>query len=93
MSNEFKSVLLSALASAFGSGILVGFMAGPIVAAAAVICGTLLVFVGYGLHKFNEMRERKLLARMRQELLEERFQMDLADKRLRAQKERMDRAV
>lgn len=81
MSNEFKSVLLSALASAFGSGILVGFMAGPIVAMAAVICGTLLVFTGYGLHKFNERRERKLLERMRRELLEEKFQNELKARR------------
>lgn len=91
MSDEFKGVLFSALASAFGSGILVGFMAGPIVATAAVICGMLLVFMGYGLHKFNEYRERKLLARMRQELLEEKFQMDLASKRIR-EKERVGQA-
>lgn len=88
MSDEFKGVLFSAIASAFGSGILVGFMAGPIIAMAAVIGGALLVFTGYGMHKFNEFRERRLLERMRRELLEEKFQMDLAAKRLK-EKERI----
>lgn len=88
MSNEFKGVLLSALASAFGSGMIVGFMAGPIIALSAAIAGCTLVGVAYGLVKFNEWKERKLVARLRQELLEEKFQMDLAAKRVK-EKERI----
>ena len=66
---ELRSVLLSAIACIFCSGMIVGFMAGPIIAMAAAIAGATLVGVGYGLVKFNEWRERKLIARIRQEVL------------------------
>lgn len=83
---ELRAVLLSAIACIFGSGMIVGFLAGPIIAMAASIAGAMLVGVGYGLVKFNNWRTKQLMAQVRRQVL-----MDLNEQKLDENLERMRR--
>jgi uncharacterized membrane protein (Fun14 family) len=85
VSQEFRAVLFSAMACAFGSGMIVGFLAGPIVALAASVAGFTLVGVAYGLVKFNEWKEKRLITRIRQEVL-----LDAQERRIEEQQEQME---